>query len=261
MFRARLSTNILLFLLWLLVLIAIAVQWMNPPGLDSADIVQETTDNASAITDIAAKPVNSFSISSLEDYQEIVDRPLFYETRRPPSPEVPEVAVQEEPEEEQPLALTLIGVMVTPDAKVALVQNDDTNKVERLKLGDEIGGWEVQFIDSDNVVINKSDETKELALLRNKRKPSLKTTLRQELRQKRNQDRRRAGNQQQQDSEQQGDGETQEEQNADDQNTDQTVAGDSPDSEGTAAQQNKVQRVRRAGKEGNAAESQTTQTQ
>jgi type II secretory pathway component PulC len=260
MFRARTSINVLLFLLWLLILAVIAVQWMNPPRLDSST-GQQKTNNDSADVEIAIKPVSSFSIAPLDEYQEIVERPLFYETRRPPSPEVPEVAVQEEPQEEQPLALTLIGVMVTSDAKVALVQNDDTNKVERLKLGDEIGGWEVQFIDSDNVVINKSDETKELALLRNKRKPSLKTTLRQELRQKRNQDRRRAGNQQQQDSEQQGDGETQEEQNADDQNADQTVAGDSPDSEGTAAQQNKVQRVRRAGKEGNAAESQTTQTQ
>jgi hypothetical protein len=147
--------------------------------------------------------------------------------------------------------------MVTPDAKVALVQNDDTNKVERLKLGDEIGGWEVQLIDSDNVVINKSNETKELALLRNKRKPTLKTTLRQELQQRRNGRQHRAENRLQPDSEQQQQGEetpesgeqNADEQNADEQNADQAATEENPDDSGSAAQQNRVQRVRRTARE------------
>lgn len=198
MFRARTSTNILLFIFWLFILGFIALQWLRPSSLNNiTEITEPPSDSRQIAVNTQNSPPMSFTIADLEDYQEITERPLFYATRRPPPPEAPEVAVQEEPEEEKPIALTLIGVMVVSDSKIALVQNDDTNKVIRLKPGEEIENWQLQTINANSIVLNKNDETKELPLLRNKRKPSLKTTLRQELQEKREQRRKRIANQQQ----------------------------------------------------------------
>ena len=207
MFRARTSTNILLLVLWLLILGAIALQWLNPPDLNQEmEAAHQTSLDQDTVMGAGVNSSVSFSLASLDDYQEITERPLFYATRRPPPPE-PEVSTPSvEPPEPTPDApLTLIGVMVVSDNKIALVKNDDTSKVVRLKLGDKIESWQLQTINSDSVVLNKNEETKELLLLRNKRKPTLKTTLRQELNEKRKKRRQRAANRRQQQQEQQAD--------------------------------------------------------
>ena len=143
--------------------------------------------------DLAVEPIQNLGLASLDEFQEIVERPLFYATRRPPAPEVPEIAVQEEPQEEQEVALTLIGILAISGTQRVLIQNDDTRKVISLKPGDKIGGWLLQAIQSDKVTLRKGDDTKILPLIRNKRKPNLRTTLRKEQQKKRRRLKRQAG--------------------------------------------------------------------
>ena len=172
---ARASTNILLLLLWLLLLALIALQWLNPPRPEYPALTTASSP-ADATAENSSQNIQALPVKPLVAYQPIIERPLFYATRRPPSPEAPEVAVQDEPAPEQEVPLTLIGVMITPEAKIALIQNDETGKVTSYGLGEKVANWNLEDIASDAVTLRKGTNSKTLPLIRNKRKPTLRTT-------------------------------------------------------------------------------------
>ena len=127
------------------------------------------------------EPFKPFEVPPLDQYSEIVERPLFLETRRPPPPEIPDVAVEEEEQPVEEQVFTLLGVMVTPDSKMALVEVDESGNVARLKVGDEVEGWELDSVSADNVVLRKGESVKNLPLVRNKPPSPLKDARRRAL--------------------------------------------------------------------------------
>lgn len=167
----------------------IALEWLHPPQLDT--VVAPHTGTPVAVTpeSVALEPSR---MAPLTQYQEIVERPLFLEGRRPPQPEAPATVVQEQPVVEDK-SFTLLGVLITPEATLALLKVDETGKVHRIKVGDPLEGWRLEAIAADSVVLRRDAQTKTLQLVRNQKKPTAGPTAQEALRQRLlDQQRRRA---------------------------------------------------------------------
>jgi general secretion pathway protein N len=100
---------------------------------------------------------NPLEAQSLDRLSATRDRPLFSPTRRPtpppplPSPEQPPVAVVP-----QPPNLTLSGIVVDDEGARAIIRSSAT-KVDRVQIGDDIGGWKVVQIDGRRLVLSLDD--------------------------------------------------------------------------------------------------------
>jgi type II secretory pathway component PulC len=86
---------------------------------------------------------------ALEDFPEILERPVFTASRRPPERREQTV------ERAQPLTVVISGILITPDSRMALVSSAKDQKPLRLRVGDAIQGWKVVEIDYRRVVIRR----------------------------------------------------------------------------------------------------------
>ncbi|MDP9096728.1 MAG: hypothetical protein M3N26_09305 [Pseudomonadota bacterium] len=86
-----------------------------------------------------------------EATREIVDRPLFFTSRRPLPPERPEVAVAK-PEPPPVLDFILVGTVLTDRSKIALIKPDKSGPLQ-LTPGESVGRWTVTSIDPDRIMV------------------------------------------------------------------------------------------------------------
>lgn len=89
-------------------------------------------------------------------YPNMVERPLFMSTRRPPEDAPIEEDPDPEPEAEEapepdPLEVTLRSVIITSGDRHAWLQPDDSERQRRLALGDELDGWTLEVIEPSHV--------------------------------------------------------------------------------------------------------------
>lgn len=110
-------------------------------------------------------------LAAIDAYAEIIERPLFRKTRRPPEPE-PET-VEEQPVETPGEDLTaaneryvLIGVIMTPGKNVALLKDLLDGTIERVVDGQRTGEWSVAGIRSGGVSLRRDERVEDLELLR-----------------------------------------------------------------------------------------------
>ncbi|MCU0832881.1 MAG: hypothetical protein MUC77_00385 [Chromatiaceae bacterium] len=109
-------------------------------------------------------------LADREEYQVVVDRPLFSPTRRP---------LEDEPEQVEPEVaadgsldrIDLNAVLITPDETLAWVMDASSREVRRLRLGDELEGWAVRDILSDRLVLERQGQTNTLVLRDYARQP------------------------------------------------------------------------------------------
>ncbi len=97
---------------------------------------------------------------ALESYAEMVDRPLFLQSRRPPTEEEEEEAPPAPAEPKTPLNAKLMGVILTPGAKVALLV-DEKGKYKRARKNTVIDGWKLVEIKDDRVTLEQAGEQKD----------------------------------------------------------------------------------------------------
>jgi general secretion pathway protein N len=96
------------------------------------------------------------------------DRPLFSASRRPPvvalpAAPPPKVEALAPPPPARPL-LTLIGTIVSREVSLAMLQGSGAEAVSRLRLGQENDGWRVRGIGLRSIVVEKGEQSVELAL-------------------------------------------------------------------------------------------------
>lgn len=139
--------------------------------VDVAPIAADRSSSAAApgagTTFTAAGPV-----ITLGDLPETTARPLFHPTRRPfvAKPQEKMAAVgppseAAEPEAATPSGLSLAGVMATGSkGRRALLRPEGQTNGTWVEEGGDIGGWRVQSIDDDRVVVEKSGNEEELVL-------------------------------------------------------------------------------------------------
>ncbi len=109
-------------------------------------------------------------LPGLDVFDDVVQRPLFADDRRPQpkdSGEEPEEAPVEAPPS-APLNVALTGIIHTPGTKVVLVRDNMTgrslNLTENMPLPGDQGGWTVKSIEPRKVVFHDSGSDSETVL-------------------------------------------------------------------------------------------------
>jgi hypothetical protein len=108
----------------------------------------------------AANPLWALPLEQLSITRE---RPIFSPSRRPPPPPptyVAPVAVRQPakpPEPERP-AVSLIGTVIGPDIQIGVFLEKATQKVVRLRLGEEHRGWVLRLVKAREVTLVKDIE-------------------------------------------------------------------------------------------------------
>lgn len=101
-----------------------------------------------------------FALPGFESYAEVMNRPLFNEDRRP-LVEATELDTDEPTEEQQAevaLNVTVTGIIITPGQKLAMVTNNVSRELLRLKEGMQLDGdqasWTLSTIEPRRLVFD-----------------------------------------------------------------------------------------------------------
>lgn len=98
---------------------------------------------------------------AFESFSEVLERPLFFETRQLPAPPE-EAAVPEAPRE--PLLLVLEGVAISGDSRVALLRDPRGNNLVQVAEGAMHNGWTLESLEGGKAVFTRGDDVTELSI-------------------------------------------------------------------------------------------------
>jgi hypothetical protein len=118
--------------------------------------MEEVIPEGSALA--AVPPVPADVPPRIEQLSEFLSRPVFSSTRRPPPPAAPKEAaspVMTTPPPQPPQTLkqlTLVGVVLTPDQRIAFIRAGN-GLVSPAVEGQDVGGWQLKKILSDRVAL------------------------------------------------------------------------------------------------------------
>ena len=151
----------------LLVLIVVQTQYS---AKHQAQLFHEIENVKSAGFDLQDIPGFQSSEHALDEYSELVERPLFFNERRPIVPGEEETKAKKTPEKKAPdeITFSLIGIINIPGSVYALFQDPKAkpgeSKFKRFKQGDDVNGWTIQQINSDHIVISSDAGSEEIKL-------------------------------------------------------------------------------------------------
>jgi hypothetical protein len=127
------------------------------------DVEEDPASSQEAVSeDVPELPGMHFSLPPLEHYREIVERPLFMPDRKPQKPE--EQAEVTAPGPVNPLQVRLLGTIITPQKREALIEDTVAGRVLHLAPGMPIQDWQVKEIKPDRVVLVRQGQPQELLL-------------------------------------------------------------------------------------------------
>jgi hypothetical protein len=118
---------------------------------------------AAAPSHLAAAPRQdtaslAFRMPPLASLREVVDRPLFSESRRPAPAEAPKEPAAKLPN------LTLVGIFLSVDRRQALVERGQPPRVEWVSEHQKLDGWTVEAIGPDRIVLVRTDVRHEIVV-------------------------------------------------------------------------------------------------
>lgn len=93
-----------------------------------------------------------YALGPVEDFSEVLDRPLFSPTRRPPAEGAVAIA-SSEPE----LEVTLVGVIISSEEQIAIVKPKDGSRFLRLSVGDSFQGWTLDSIEPSRITFHRGN--------------------------------------------------------------------------------------------------------
>jgi hypothetical protein len=116
---------------------------------------------------------NPLQAEPLERLSATRQRPLFSSNRRPvlpPPPPPPEVV--EAPPPSPPPTVVLFGIVSDDAGPHAIVRASTNDKVVRINLGDDIGGWKVTSIEARRLVLSHDSRSTAFMLFGDPRHPA-----------------------------------------------------------------------------------------
>jgi general secretion pathway protein N len=99
---------------------------------------------------------NPLAAHSLKEFTATRDRPLFTPSRRPPA--LP-TAVRDVPAPPPPPNLTLFGILIGTDGPSAIVRGAPSEKVVRVRVGDQVDGWKIARIGERQILLSRDDRS------------------------------------------------------------------------------------------------------
>jgi len=138
------------------------------------DIKQQIKDSGQSSFEVDPLKTVHFLENPLDFYDDIIERPLFLEGRKPIEI-IEEDNTQKKPTKAQgKFLLVLTGLLSTPKGDIALFKNPRAKTPEeryiRLKKGESYDGWELSELNKDKVVMKGNKGNEEILL----RKPKFK---------------------------------------------------------------------------------------
>jgi hypothetical protein len=105
----------------------------------------------------------SFQLAPAEDFEEVLARPLFNRSRRP---DLAQENLQGGSGSEEAAAaqISLNGVVLAGGRRVALLRLDSDPKVMHVAEGQRAGGWLIEAIRPDRIILRRGDSESEVAL-------------------------------------------------------------------------------------------------
>jgi hypothetical protein len=97
-----------------------------------------------------------FEMPPRENYAEVLARPPFSQTRRPAPAGASEKAV------DQPLAVTVVGTILTTDGRRALIEHGEPTHVTPFVEGQGIDGWTIKSIRQAKIILVRAGVTREI---------------------------------------------------------------------------------------------------
>lgn len=104
-------------------------------------------------TAAAPSAPSSVALPPLATFAEVLSRPLFAPTRRPPA---------DGPAETVSTSMTLVAILIAPRGSHALVRHGTPAQLDRVVEGQTVDGWTIGEIKFDRVVLHRGGETLEL---------------------------------------------------------------------------------------------------
>lgn len=152
---SRLLTLVLAGICAVLVLVLGAQRWLAGDEPD-AGVIQVSPAGAGVASSLETR---SFDLPSRGEYAEVTARPLFSEDRRPEEnggaagDEGEAVAAEDEaPTEPPPVSLT--GVIITPEQRIAMMRNTESREYVTLKEGEPLEGWTLEEVSRRRIVFS-----------------------------------------------------------------------------------------------------------
>lgn len=112
----------------------------------------------------AGERAAEFGLQPSEDYAEIIERPLFSRSRRPAPPEDAKPTAGAPGSEEAAGRIAVNGILLTGNRRIALLRFDNDPKVMHVAEGQEAGGWLIEKISADRVVVRRGQQESEIVL-------------------------------------------------------------------------------------------------
>ena len=138
------------------------VQWEVAPEQAPLPIPQPGAPPSDGEVPAAQAAAENFALGDPQAFDEISQRPLFVEGRRPPEDAPVEVGAPEQMEDLK--GLDLSTVLITPRETVAWVKDANSSEQIRLEPGKKIRGWTVQAVQPDRLLLASGKKTAELEL-------------------------------------------------------------------------------------------------
>ncbi len=147
----------------LLTMSAVALAWgiystSQPPEepLTSVPAASELTIE----TDDPDQPPAMEIPPPLTDFSQMVERPLFAQSRSPEDPAA-ETAASPLPQPTGKSQLIVMGIIITEGEKVALLKQNNAKGGDTLKVkeGQEVSGWKVASITPESVTVSQRETT------------------------------------------------------------------------------------------------------
>jgi hypothetical protein len=119
------------------------------------------------------------TIPDINEFDEMINRPLFSETRQP---YVEEIEVEKQEEIKKPNTrktreeYSLNAVIITPAKKIAIIQTSKSKELQRIGLGESIDDWLIDSINTREIKMTRGNETKSLVLEVKNSSPNKKTS-------------------------------------------------------------------------------------
>jgi hypothetical protein len=133
--------------------LAVALESRMVPDATSAEAT--APGDAAHPSTVHAPP--TFSLPPLQNFAAVAERPLFMPDRQPPAQARAQGTGAWS-------TLSLAGVIVTPDARQALIAHGQPPAIAHLQEGQSVDGWTLRSIAVDRVVVANGHEQHELRL-------------------------------------------------------------------------------------------------
>lgn len=139
--------------------------WQAWRSEDVAPVAEPPSTEEAAPPESEGQP-STFKMPTAEEYEEIVMRPLFNRSRRPDAPqEVSQAGASGSEGKSAPAAqISLNGVVLARNRRVALLRLDSDPKVMHVAEGQQAGGWLIETIRPDRIILRRGDATTEVVL-------------------------------------------------------------------------------------------------